>query len=123
MLVDVHNAQRPVTRHPLADQLRLIRERAWEERYRQMLEDFEHRVHGRDVATVSWMPPNGEWQGTCFEPLLEIAGDDRGHLGRLLGCIVWQHFMDRPESWGFHRSLSHDHSIGSINYFRMYSEV
>ena len=123
MRVDVNNGQKPVTKHPLEGELRAIRERVGEERYLKMVEEIEHRVHGSDVATASFMPSNGEWQGTCFAPLLEIAGDDRSHLGRLLGCIVWQHFMDRPESWGFRRNMSHDHSMGGIFYFRMYSEA
>lgn len=118
MLVDIHHAEKPVTRHPHEDHMRLIRQRAGD-RYLAMMEALDLKVHDKQVATSSWMPPPGDWLRTPFAPLAEIAAGDRDLSGRLFGCLVWQHFMDRPERWAFGRYEKNGEAIGGITYFQV----
>ena len=66
MLVDLHHAEKLVTRHPHADHMRLIRQRAGD-RYLAMMEALNLKIHDKQVATSSWMPPPGDWLDTPLQ--------------------------------------------------------
>ena len=118
MLIDI-NTNHAVTKHPHARELDLVKKRAGSLRYQAMMDDLEQRVDGKEVATSSWMPPRENWRKTTYAPLAEIANDDRDFSGLLFGSIVWAHFMDRPERWGFGRFEKNGQPIHGITYFRL----
>ena len=115
-LININNG-RVITKHPHAQDLARIRKHAGEERYQAMMDDLDQRVHGKEVTTSSWMPPRENWRNTVYAPLAELAGDDRKLSGMLFGSLVWAHFMDRPERWGFVRAGSEDEGPSGITYF------
>jgi len=120
MLFDVHAKKtKRVTHHPHPDDIQAIRAKAGPVRYQAMMVALDGQVHGRGVATASWMPPKQDWQNTVFAPLVEIAGKDTDYSGKLFGCLVWQHFLDRPERWGFGRGAKNGVPIRGMTYFQV----
>jgi hypothetical protein len=118
-LIDI-NTNRTVTKHPHAGDLALVKKKAGTDRYQAMMDDLDQRVHEKEVATASWMPPREDWRNTVYAPLVEIANDDWDFSGLLFGCVVWAHFMSRPERWGFGRyNKKNGQPIGGITYFRL----
>jgi hypothetical protein len=116
MLIDVTTGL-TVTKHPHAQNVALMRRHCGVARYRAMLDDLEQRVHDKEVATSSWMPPREDWRTTAYAPLAEIANGNWGISGKLFGCLVFAHFMGRAERWGFGRYMRNGSPINGVTYF------
>jgi hypothetical protein len=85
-------------------------------------EEFEKRIEAKknpEVVTSSWLP-GSDWTGTPFIPIYEKAARrDRTAAGMCFGLMLWQFFMEHPESWSFGRYKLNEVPIEGLIYFRI----
>lgn len=81
--------------------------------------ELNRMIDGSDIHTAGWMP-GVDWRGTPFQAIHEKAtGCDPTLAARLFGLIVWEVFMERPETWTSGRFEKDGEPIGSRTYFRV----
>src|SRR3954468_17212853 len=72
---------------------------------------------GEEVHTAGWMPGKN-WQGTPFQPIYQVCGQDVEEAGRCFGLLVWKVFEARPEIWASTHGMKDGKEIRSRTYFR-----
>jgi hypothetical protein len=60
---------------------------------------IDARIGNKEVLTSSWMPPGANWEGTPYESIYQVAGQDETAAALIFGQIVWETFQERPENW------------------------
>jgi hypothetical protein len=71
-----------------------------------------------EIATSSWIPGQ-DWTLTPYQPIYEAVGRDWEMARFFFGLIVWNVFLNRPETWSFGRyPKSQGETIG-LTYFRV----
>ena len=85
-------------------------------------EEFERRIEAKEnpeVVTSSWLP-GSDWTGTPFMPIYEKAARcDMTAAGMCFGLMLWEFFMQHPESWSFGHYKLNEVPIEGLTYFRI----
>jgi len=79
-------------------------------------------IDGTSIQTAGWMPGNN-WDGTPFQAIWEVCGQDREESAKAFGLIVWKVFEKRPETWASAKGMIDGKEIPSRTYFRWPSEA
>lgn len=81
-------------------------------------EHLNDMIDGTDIQTAGWMP-GSDWRGTVFEPIyFKAANQSYEASARCFGLMVWEVFMERPETWTSGRFEKDGEPIGSRTYFQ-----
>ena len=76
-------------------------------------------IDGGEIHTAGWMPGR-DWFDTPFHAIYEKAArGDYGLSARCFGLMVYETFMDRPETWTSGRFEKNGEPIGSRTYFQV----
>jgi hypothetical protein len=85
----------------------------------------EKLQNGTDILTSSWLPdelsPNGgqDWDGTPFQAIWDRAcRQDWTATGWCFGLLLWEHMMNRPETWYCMKCELDGNPIGGTTYFQ-----
>jgi hypothetical protein len=118
MLVDVMSGKR-ITRVPFDRDYRIFISRLDAGELAAVKAQLNSMIDGTEVQTAGWMP-GSDWTGTPFQPVYEKAARyDPDAAARCFGLIVWEVFMERPETWGSGRFEKDGRDLGSRTYFRI----
>jgi len=76
------------------------------------------KIEGSEVHTAGWMP-GADWTGTVFQPIYDKAAHKDFNLAaKIFGLLVFQVFIERPETWYFLRAEKDGETLQSLTYFR-----
>lgn len=80
--------------------------------------ELNSKIDGTEIQTAGWMPGN-DWTGTVYQPIYETAARrDSAAAARCFGLMVWEVFMERPDTWTSGRFENQGEPIGSRTYFQ-----
>jgi hypothetical protein len=117
MLVDMMTGKQ-VTRMPYANEYEAFMSRLSHDEIDSIKAALNQKIEGTEIQTAGWMPGNN-WEGTPFQPIYEKAARrDFKAAARCFGLMVWEVFMERPETWTSGRFEKDGEPIGSRTYFR-----
>lgn len=120
MLIDIMTGKR-VTAVPYAAEYHQFLSRLTQHEIASIRAALNSKIHGTEIQTAGWMP-GSDWNGTPFQPIYEKAArHDYGASARCFGLMVWEVFMERPETWTSGRFEKDGVPIGSRTYFRVRS--
>jgi hypothetical protein len=72
-----------------------------------------------EIATSSWIP-GANWTDTPYQPIYE-AVDQSWDIARFFfGLILWNVFLNRPETWSFGRYPKNESQVIGLTYFRVH---
>jgi hypothetical protein len=117
MLVDMMT-NRPINRVPYEKEYRHFLSRMLPAEIAAIKNRLNEMIDGTQIKTAGWMPGK-DWTGTPFLPIYEKAA--RYHetmAARCFGLMVWEVFMERPETWTSGRFEKDGEPIESRTYFR-----
>lgn len=115
-LIDVMTGKR-IDKVPYERDYRRVMSRLSPAEVGAMKASLNEKIDAGDIHTAGWMPGN-DWTNTPFQPLYE-KGAKRDYVvsAKLFGLLVWEVFMERPETWGSGRFEKDGKDIGSRTYF------
>ena len=103
MLVSVDDPTRPITRIPHEREFKQWTKRLTPGEYDSIIKEIDCKIDSGEVHTSSWMP-GGNWAGTPFENIYEIACmENPAAAAECFGIFVWVVMMKRSEKWSFGR--------------------
>ena len=117
MLVDMMT-NRPINGVPYEKEYRHFLSRMLPAEIAAIKNRLNEMIDGTQIKTAGWMPGK-DWTGTPFLPIYEKAA--RYHetmAARCFGLMVWEVFMERPETWTSGRFERDGEPIESRTYFR-----
>ena len=97
----------------------LWRSRITDKEYREMINELQNRICGKEIATSSWMP-GSNWGNTPFQPIWEKAClKDYETSAKFFGLLVWEVFLFHDEVWSFGRYNKGEIPIKGLTYFKL----
>lgn len=85
-----------------------------------ILAELTQKINDTEVQTSSWMPGKN-WANTVFEPIYTKAcGESYEQAALFFGQLVWEAFMNHPDSWAFGRYTLNDVPLKGLTYFKVY---
>ncbi len=95
------------------------RRRLSDAEFNAVYDELNARVGGSTIETSSWIP-GSVWDGTVFQPILEVAClNDADAAGKFFGLILWQVLLDHAHVWAFDRYEKDGVPIRGMTYFRL----
>ncbi len=117
MLIDLMTTK-TITKMPYAKEYKLWMSRLSAAEIAAIKTELNAKIDGHTIHTAGWMPGN-DWRGTPFQPIYEKAArHDIKTSALCFGLMVWEVFMDRPETWTSGRFEKDGEPIGSRTYFQ-----
>lgn len=87
--------------------------------YRAIVDALGERIEGTEIQTSSWIP-GADWSGTVFQPIYENAcSEDERAAARFFGLLVWEVFLNHPDTWSFGRYEKDGIPIEGLTYFKI----
>ncbi len=117
MLVDLMSGK-PILTVPYSNVYQQFLSRLAGEEISAIKAKLNEMIDGDEIHTAGWMPGD-DWRNTPFQPIYEKAA--RGSFesaAKCFGLMVWEIFMERPETWTSGRFEKDGEPIGSRTYFR-----
>ncbi len=116
MLIDMMSGQL-IQRVPYENEYKIFMSRMLPEEIEVIKERLNVMIHGTEIQTAGWMPGK-DWSDTPFDPIYQKAARKNPDLAaRCFGLMVWEVFMERPETWTSGRFEKNGEPIGSRTYF------
>jgi len=117
MLVDLMSGK-PIGRVPYENEYRRFMSRMTADEIDGIKQRLNEMIDGTEIQTAGWMPGH-DWTDTPFQPIYEKAARYNVDVAaRCFGLMVWEVFMERPETWTSGRFEKDGEPIGSRTYFR-----
>jgi hypothetical protein len=117
MLVDMMNGKE-ILKIPFEREYRDFMSRMSDADINAIKARLNEMIDGDEIHTAGWMP-GSDWTGTVFEPIyFKAARQSYAGSARCFGLMVWEVFMERPETWTSGRFEKDGEEIGSRTYFR-----
>lgn len=118
MLVDMMTRQR-IHQVPYPAEYRRYMSRMTPDDIAAIKAALNEMIDGDRIHTAGWMPGN-DWTGTPFQAIYEKSARS-SHEGsaKCFGLMVWEVFMERPETWTSEHFEKDGEPIGSRTYFRV----
>ncbi|MCP1843656.1 hypothetical protein ACVIHI_003425 [Bradyrhizobium sp. USDA 4524] len=118
MLVDLMT-KRPITSVPYEAEYRAYTSRMTPAEVDAIKAALNAMIDADEIHTAGWMPGN-DWSGTPFQAIYEKAArHSYSAAAKCFGLMVWEVFMERPETWTSGRFENDGTEIGSRSYFRI----
>jgi hypothetical protein len=118
MLIDLMSGQQ-VARVPYENEYRRFMSRMLPAEIAAIKERLNEMIDGTEIQTAGWMPGK-DWGDTPFDPIYQKAARCNEDIAaRCFGLMVWEVFMERPETWSSGRFEMDGEPIGSRTYFRV----
>lgn len=117
MLIDMMSGK-PITKMPYAAEYQRYMAAMSQEEIAAIKARLNEMVDGTEIQTAGWMPGH-DWTGTVFEPIyFKAAKESYETSAKCFGLMVWEVFMERPETWTSGRFEKDGEPIGSRTYFQ-----
>ena len=119
MLIDL-TTKKTISRIPYAEEYQRLMSRMAAEEISAIRSNLNSLIDGTEIQTAGWMP-GSDWNGTVYMPIFEKAARSNYELSaRFFGLMVWETFMQRPETWASGRFEKDGRPIRSRTYFRVH---
>ena len=117
MLIDMMSGK-PITSVPYGNEYRDFMSRLSADEIARAKQALNDMIDGDEIHTAGWMPGR-DWSDTPFDPIYQKAARQSFEASaRCFGLMVWEVFMERPETWTSGRFEKNGEAIGSRTYFR-----
>jgi hypothetical protein len=118
MLVDLMT-KRSITSVPYQAEYRTYMSRMTPAEIAAIKAALNAMIDGDEIHTAGWMP-GSDWTGTPYQAIYEKAARHSYNASaKCFGLMVWEVFMERPETWTSGRFEKDGEEIGSRTYFRV----